>query len=85
MKWHARIYVSLKPTVNDPQGLAIQGGLHQLGFTGVTRVRMGKYLEVDLDAPDAVAAREAADAMCRRLLANPVVEQFQVDVEAIAD
>jgi len=84
VKWHARIYVSLKPTVNDPQGLAIQGGLHQLGFNAVTRVRMGKFLEVDLDAPDAAAAREAAESMCRGLLANPVVEQFQVDVEVAA-
>lgn len=79
--WIARVYVSLKPTVNDPQGLSIRGGLHQLGFERVSAVRAGKYLELTVDEPDEAAARASVDAMCRQLLANPVIEQYRYDLE----
>jgi phosphoribosylformylglycinamidine synthase PurS subunit len=79
----ARVYVTLKPTVNDPQGLAIRGGLHHLGFESVQSVRMGKFLELRIDAPSSSAAEEQADAMCRQLLANPVIEQYRLDVEPL--
>ncbi|HLH21025.1 MAG TPA: phosphoribosylformylglycinamidine synthase subunit PurS [Chloroflexota bacterium] len=75
--WLARIHVTLKPVVNDPQGLAVMGGLHQLGYTGVESVRLGKYLEVRLAAPDRAAAERQVDEMCRRLLANPVIEDYR--------
>ena len=81
-KFVARVYVTLKPTVNDPQGLAIRGGLHHLGFESVDSVRMGKYLEVGLEAADEAAARERVDQMCRQLLANPVIEQYRFEVTA---
>ncbi len=79
----ARIYVSLKPTVNDPPGLTIADGLRSLGFSEVQGVRAGKYIEVRLSAGDAETARRQVDAMCDRLLANPIIETYRFDVEAV--
>ena len=79
--WLARVYVTLKPTVNDPQGLSIRGGLHHLGFGEVASVRAGKYLELRVAEPAEAAAREQVDAMCRQLLANPVIEEYRFDLE----
>jgi len=77
----ARVYVTLKPTVNDPQGLTIRGGLHSLGFTSVDSVRAGKYMEIRIDAPDRDEAEAQVTEMCRKLLANPVIEDFRFEVE----
>ncbi|MBF6601052.1 MAG: phosphoribosylformylglycinamidine synthase subunit PurS [Dehalococcoidia bacterium] len=77
----ARVYVTLKPTVNDPQGLTIRGGLHALGFADVASVRAGKYMEIRVDAGDRAAAEAQVDEMCRKLLANPVIEDFRFDLE----
>ncbi len=82
--WLARVYVSYKPTVNDPQGLAIRGGLQQLGFADVQSVRAGKYLEIRVDADSADDAGNAVDRMCRLLLANPVIEEYRFEVEIAA-
>jgi phosphoribosylformylglycinamidine synthase len=79
-RWLARVQVSLKPVVNDPAGLSIAGALRHLGFSGVESVRAGKYFEVELRAVDRAEAEAQADAMCRRLLANPVVEEYVVTV-----
>lgn len=79
-RWLARIQVSLKPVVNDPAGLSIAEALRHLGFDGVDGVRAGKYFEVELRAADRAAAEAAADAMCRQLLSNPVVEEYIVTV-----
>lgn len=76
----ARVYVTLKPTVNDPQGLTIKGGLHSLGFASVQSVRAGKYMEITVDAKDKGEAEAAVTEMCRKLLANPVIEEFRVEV-----
>lgn len=84
MHYVAKVYVSLKPTVNDPQGLTVLGGLKNLGFEGVTGVRVGKYLEVFLEAEAADEAEAAVKEMCRRLLANPVIEQSRFDVEEVS-
>ena len=81
MTYLARVYVTLKPTVNDPQGLTIRGGLHSLGFATVKSVRAGKYLEITLDGDSLEAAREQVARMCRQLLANPVIEQYRFEVE----
>jgi phosphoribosylformylglycinamidine synthase subunit PurS len=75
--WRARIIVRLKPIVNDPQGLSIRGGLRQMGYEGVESVRAGKFLEVTLRARDRGEAEGLVDDMCRRLLANPVIEEFR--------
>lgn len=80
----ARIYVSLKPTVNDPQGLTIADGLRSLGFTEVEGVRAGKYIEVRLSVADAETAGQRVDAMCDKLLANSVIEAYRFEIEALA-
>jgi phosphoribosylformylglycinamidine synthase subunit PurS len=80
-KLTARVIVTPKPVVNDPQGLTVRGGLHRLGFPEVSEVRVGKYIELQLEADDEAAARRRVSEMCRKLLANHVIEdvRFQVD------
>ena len=80
----ARVYVTLKPTVNDPQGLTIRGGLHSLGFDNVASVRAGKYLEITLDGGDRASAEAQVTDMCRKLLANQVIEDFRFELEELA-
>ena len=79
----AKVYIRLKPSVNDPQGLTIRGGLRQLGFESVTDVRAGKYMEIRLTAADAADAQAQVAAMCDRLLANPVIEDYSFEVAAV--
>lgn len=76
----AQVLVSLKPTVNDPEGITIGGALASLGFEGVTGVRSGRYFQVTLSAPDAKAAGAQVDQMCARLLANPVIETYSFEL-----
>ncbi|TMC00560.1 MAG: phosphoribosylformylglycinamidine synthase subunit PurS [Chloroflexi bacterium] len=83
MQFLARVEVSLKPTVNDPEGLTIQGALHSLGFTEVGSVRAGKYMEIRLDAASKKKAEAQVTEMCRKLLANPVIEGFRLAVEQV--
>ncbi len=78
----AVVTVMLKDGVLDPQGRAIGHALTNLGFAGVGEVRAGKVIEVMLDETDPAAARETAAAMARKLLANPVIESFSVEVKA---
>lgn len=77
----ARVYVALKPTVNDPEGLTIANALGSLGFGGVEGVRSGKFFQVRLRAADAKAAAEQVEQMCSRLLANPVIEMYEFELE----
>ena len=79
----AKIYITLKPTVNDPQGLTIKGALHNLGFAEVTSVRAGKYMEVKLEGNDLGVAQQQVDEMCKKLLANPVIENYRFELEEI--
>ncbi len=79
----AKIYVTLKPTVNDPQGLTIKGALHSLGFTGVASVRAGKYMEVKLEGNDQGIAYQQVDEMCKKLLANPVIEDYTFELQRL--
>jgi phosphoribosylformylglycinamidine synthase len=76
----ARVHVTLKRGVLDPQGEAVRRALGALGFEGVGEVRMGKVIELDLAEADTAAARERVEAMCRALLANTVIENFEVEV-----
>ena len=80
----ARVIVTPKQVVNDPQGITVRQGLATLGFGEVTDVRVGKYIEVRLDARNEKDARERIDAMCRQLLANHVIEDYRFEVEAEA-
>ena len=76
----ARVHVTLKRGVLDPQGKAIAQALGRLGFRGVEGVRQGKFIEIELDESDAARARETAEAMCEKLLANTVVETYAVEI-----
>lgn len=76
----ARVHVSLKPGVLDPQGKAIGNALKTLGFAGVGEVRQGKLIELELADTDLDAARARVEAMCRQLLANPVIENYTIEI-----
>ncbi len=78
----ARIRITLKNGVLDPQGKAIQNALSGLGFSGIEEVRQGKYIEVDLAATDEAAARTEVERMCRELLANLVIEDYSFELAA---
>jgi phosphoribosylformylglycinamidine synthase len=78
----ARITVTLKSGVLDPQGRAIAKALHALGFADVEDVRQGKYLEVTVAAEDEAAAKAQIEAMCRELLANTIIENYHVELVA---
>ena len=77
----ARVFVTLKPSILDPQGKTIVDALHALGYGGVEDVRQGKYFELDLDVASAADARALAAEVADRLLANPVIESYRVEVE----
>tara|TARA_R110002096_G_scaffold96916_5_gene216025 strand:+ start:394 stop:633 length:240 start_codon:yes stop_codon:yes gene_type:complete len=77
----ARIHVYLKPGVLDPQGAAVAGALKNMGFDEVTGVRQGKLIELDLTGDNTDAAKARIDEMCNRLLANPVIESYSVEIE----
>ena len=76
----ARIKITLKNGVLDPQGKAIQNALGSLGFTGIEEVRQGKYIEVDLAESDEASARNTVDRMCKDLLANMVIENYAFEL-----
>ena len=76
-----RVHVTLKNGVLDPQGKAISNALGTLGFAGINNVRQGKFIEIDVAENNPDKAREAAEAMCRKLLANTVIEDYQIDLE----
>ncbi len=76
----ARIKITLKNGVLDPQGKAIEGALSSLGFTGVDEVRQGKYIEVALAETDEAKAKAAVEKMCKELLANTVIENYSYEI-----
>ena len=76
----ARVFVTLKPSVFDPQGHTIVEALHSLGYGDVADVRQGKYFEIDLKVPTADAARSLAAEVADRVLANPVIESFRIEL-----
>ncbi len=77
----ARVHVTLKDGVLDPQGKAIAHALGSLGFQGVGDVRQGKVIEIELAETDPQRGREAVDAMCRKLLANTVIERYEIQID----
>lgn len=81
----AEVFVSLKPVVNDPQGLAVRDGLRALGYREVEAVRAGKYLRVTVEAESAEDADRRVAAMCDQLLANPVTETYRIVVTPLND
>jgi phosphoribosylformylglycinamidine synthase subunit PurS len=82
VRWIAEVHVQLRPGIADPEGLTITSGLRSLGFVGVQQVRSGKLLRIAFEAEDPTAADDAIATMCRRLLANPVMEVASWDLRA---
>ena len=77
----AKIYVTPKKAVLDPQGKAVANALHSLGYAAVKEVRIGKYMEVELDGADKAAVQKQLDEMCLRILSNPVIEDYRFELE----
>ena len=77
----AKVIITLKNGVLDPQGKAIEGALTSLGFSGVDNVRQGKFIELDIAAENADEAHATVEAMCEKLLSNTVIENYRVEVE----
>jgi phosphoribosylformylglycinamidine synthase subunit PurS len=77
----ARVFVTLKPSVFDPQGRTIAEALHSLGYGGVEDVRQGKYFELDLATTESAQAKALASEVADRLLANPVIESYRIEVD----
>jgi phosphoribosylformylglycinamidine synthase PurS subunit len=80
----ARVFVTLKPSVFDPQGTTVGDALHTLGYTSVTDVRQGKYFELEIDTSSEDVARRVAAEAADKLLANPVIETYRIEIDASA-
>lgn len=83
-KYKSHIYVTLRPSVLDPAGTAVESGLKQLGYKGVEKVRIGKYIELTITAADEAEAKKQLDQMCDRLLANPTIENYRFELTELA-
>lgn len=79
----AKAYTTLKPTVDDPQGVNYKGALHNLGFASAEDVRAGKYIEVQIEEGDLAKANEQVGEMCHKLLANSVIENYRFELEEV--
>ena len=77
----ARVFVTLKPSVFDPQGTTVAEALHTLGYASVTDVRQGKYFELEITATSIEEARKIAAEAADKLLANPVIESYRIDID----
>ena len=82
--WNAEVYVTFKRSVLDPQGKAVHGALTALGYRSVQGVRVGKYIQLQLEAASEDEARAKVDEMCRRLLANTVIEEYRIALSPVA-
>jgi phosphoribosylformylglycinamidine synthase subunit PurS len=83
--YHAKIYVTLRPSVLDPAGTAVQSGLSHMGYDNVDHMRIGKYIELNLSAESQQAAETQLDRMCDRLLANTVIENYRFELTALTE
>ena len=81
--FEAHVEVSHRPGIADPAGATVERALPALGYTNVTQVHIGKVIRLVVDAADAVAARVQVEEMCERLLANPVIESYEVTIAAL--
>lgn len=81
--YQAKVFISLKKSVYDPQGDAVKKGLHSLGFSQVEAVRLGKYMELHCDGASLRQAEEQVRQMCEQLLANTVIEQYSFEVQEV--
>lgn len=83
MVFRSKIRVTLRKSILDPQGRAVEHAVASLGVKGVRDVRMGKYIELDVDRPSEEEARRATEEVCRKLLANPIMEDFHFEVQTL--
>lgn len=83
-QYQAQIYVTLRPSVLDPAGVAVQSGLSHMGYNNVDSIRIGKYIELNLSADTEAAAQEQLNVVCDQLLANPVIENYRFDLKAVS-
>ena len=83
-KYQAQIYVTLRPSVLDPAGTAVQSGLKHMGYDQVEEVRIGKYIQVSLTAENKTAAMDQLDLICDQLLANPVIENYRIELAEVS-
>jgi phosphoribosylformylglycinamidine synthase len=81
MMFRSRIRVTLRTSILDPQGKAVEHAVRTLGVDGVSDIRMGKYVELKVESPTESEARKTTDEVCRRLLANPVMEDYSFEIE----
>ncbi|WP_066423483.1 phosphoribosylformylglycinamidine synthase subunit PurS [Anabaena sp. 4-3] len=79
-KYLAKIFVTLRPSVLDPAGVAVQSGLKQMGYGNVENVRIGKYIELTITSSDESKARQDMERICDQMLANPVIENYRFDL-----
>jgi phosphoribosylformylglycinamidine synthase subunit PurS len=84
-KYQAQVFVTLRPSVLDPAGTAVQSGLSHLGYDNVEQIRIGKYIELILTAVDEATAKEQLDQICDQLLANPVIENYRFQLSLLAE
>jgi len=80
IKYQAKIFVTLRPSVLDPAGVAVESGLKQMQFNNVERVRIGKYIELTITSEDENSARHDLDKICHQMLANPTIENYRFDL-----
>lgn len=80
-EFDAQVYITLRPSVLDPAGVAVQSGIHQLGYSQVQQVRIGKYVELTIAANDLAAAEDQLTQICDQVLANPVIEVYQFELK----
>lgn len=78
--YQAKVYVTLRPSVLDPAGKAVRAGLSHMGYDNVSKVRIGKYIEVELTAQNEAQAQEQLNKICDQLLANPVIENYRIEI-----
>ena len=79
--YKAHITIKLRPSILDVQGKAVEHGIHTLGLDAIQHVRIGKSVEMTIDAPDETSAKKIAEEACKKLLANPVMEDFSITLE----
>ncbi|AFY45977.1 phosphoribosylformylglycinamidine synthase, purS protein [Nostoc sp. PCC 7524] len=79
-KYLAKIFVTLRPSVLDPAGVAVQSGLQQMGYDNVENIRIGKYIELTITSSEESKARQDMERICDQMLANPVIENYRFDL-----
>lgn len=83
-QFQAKVYVTLRSSVLDPAGVAVEVGVKSMGYDGIEGIRIGKYVELKVRAADEAAARTQLDTICDRLLANPVIENYRFELHEFA-